>query len=313
MLFYNAIISFTALDLQSLNGFISSVQLLLATPGSSVTLLLLCCCLGLSVLCFYLWNSHIKWQKQNLELQSYIESNIRLEQFAEIASHDFKSPLRTVISFTGLAKKRLVDSNDKKVNAYLDLVEKSAIQLDNLTEDLLDYAQINAMTLGKSKFKVREMIQEVIDIHEHDIREKKADIVLSDIPEYLYADRRKIQRVFQNLISNATKFSKLDSKLTILINCRQLGRDFIFSFADNGIGIDERYLPSIFETLNKLNTNERFAGSGLGLAMSKEIIEKHGGKIWVESRLDEGSTFSFSLPRHDLEIAYDAKKELLVY
>lgn len=276
-----------------------------------VVLLLLC--IATSYLAYKFYCSHILLKTQTDELEKYIESNIKLEQFAHIASHDLRSPLRTVLSYSGLIMNKYGDKIDDEFKSYLKYVQKGAKQMDNLTADLLEFAEVNSMNLDIETFDARCMIQDIVDILELDIREFKAKVILENLPDQLFGDKQKLQRVFHNLIANSLKFVKPGVRPSINISCLQKGDNFIFVVKDNGIGIDVNYQKRIFSPFNRLNTQESYQGSGLGLAMSKQIIEQHGGKIWVKSLPERGSTFFFTIPRHGHELRYDAKKELLIY
>jgi len=280
---------------------------------TSLILALSVCCLGLFSLAYHYYKSHLKWKTQNIELEKYIESNIRLEEFAHIASHDLRSPMRTVISYAGLIKKKISYLDDQKLESYLEFLENGAKKIDVLTSELLEFAKVNSMKLEKTTFNARDMIQDVINILDYDIRTLNAEIILQNLPNKLFLDRQKVQRVFLNLLSNSIKFTKKGTNPKIIISCEQIRDEFIFSVNDNGIGIEKAFQKNIFNPFNKLNNQTSYKGTGLGLSMSKKIIELHKGKIWLESSSGKGSSFSFSLPRHGHEIAYDAKKELLVY
>lgn len=260
---------------------------------------------------YYHYTAHQKMKNLNAELHEYINSNIKLEQFAHIASHDLKSPLRTVISYTGLLKKKLNGQTSPEIDRYLAYIKKGAEQMDNLTSDLLDFAKVNSMELNKERFKSREMIQDVLDILEYDLKTKKAQIIISNLPEYMYGDRQKLQRVVHNLLSNSLKFTSQGISPEIEITCRQQLGDFVFSFSDNGIGIDKKFQKNIFNSFSKLNTEEKYKGTGLGLTMAQKIMKLHDGNIQLKSYEGYGSTFSISLPRNGEEIAYDAKRELV--
>jgi len=267
----------------------------------------------LTALGIYYLQSQQKWKKLNQELESYIDSNIKLEQFAHIASHDLQSPVRTVRSFTGLLKKRLHGNAAEDVNRYLLYVENAAKQMESLTTDLLHFAKVNSMEVELSKFNTREMIQNVLDLQEYEITQSRAMIIMANMPEYIQADKGKLQRVFHNLLSNSLKFTKEGITPRVEIGCCQKGDFFEFSISDNGIGISKKFYSQIFANFAKLNTQEAYEGSGLGLAMAHKIITNHGGNISVTSAPDQGSIFSFTIPRNGLEISYDAKKELLTY
>lgn len=276
-------------------------------------MVLILVCMITTYLAYKFYRSHLQLKIQTNELEKYIQSNIKLEEFAHIASHDLRSPLRTVLSYSGLIMNKYGDKIDDEFKGYLKYVQKGAKQMDHLTADLLEFAEINSMNLDIDTFDARSMIQDIVDILEYDIREYNAKIILENLPDKLYGDQQKLQRVFHNLIANSLKFVNTGTKPSIKISCLQKVDNFIFVVKDNGIGIDVSYQKRIFNPFNRLNTQESYQGSGLGLAMSKQIIEQHGGKIWVKSFPGKGSTFFFTIPRNGYELRYDAKKELLIY
>lgn len=269
--------------------------------------------LVMTYLSYKFYRSHIKLKTQANQMEQYIQSNIKLEQFAHIASHDLRSPLRTVLSYTGLIMNKFGDTISEEFRSHLDYVYKGAKQMDDLTSDLLEFAEVNSMNLEMEAFDARSMIQDIVDILEFDIRQFDAKVILESLPETIHGDKQKLQRVFHNLISNALKFIKKGIKPSIQISCQQKGENFIFMVRDNGIGIESDYQKKIFNSFQRLNNQSNYQGSGLGLAMSKQIIEQHQGRIWVKSKIGEGSTFYFTVPRHGYEVNYDAKKELLIY
>lgn len=267
-------------------------------------------------LLFILWyRSHtasVEMKKLNSELETYIDSNIKLEQFAHIASHDLKSPLRTVKSFAGLLEKK-ISHESEEVKECIRYIKNGADQMESLTSDLLDFAKVGSMYVEHKRCNTTKMIKGVTDMLDFDIKEKNAQIIMSNMPEYIVVDKSKMQRVFHNLLSNSLRFTNPEYDPVIEITCRPVADKFIFSVIDNGMGIEKEYLKDIFQAFSKLNSNETYKGSGMGLSVAKKIIELHEGEIWAKSQPSLGSEFSFSIPRKGEEISYDAKKVLLAY
>ncbi len=236
---------------------------------------------------------------RNQELEKYIESNIQLEQFAHFASHDLKSPLRTIASFSDLLKKRLTDEDklDEKTESYVKAVEISTKRMNALVVDLLDYSKVNSQVLNIEQFDFNEICEEVKQNLAFLINESKVNIKLQSEPLTMHGDRTKIKQVLENLLSNAIKFSVSVPEPSVELKAKEREYDYIFSIDDNGIGIDAKYYSRIFEPFKQLHTKNEFEGSGLGLAICKNIVEKHGGKIWINSELGHGTQMRFSIPK----------------
>jgi signal transduction histidine kinase len=223
-------------------------------------------------------------------------SNKELQQFAYIASHDLQEPLRTISNYVGLFHKQYQGKLDKKSDDYLEYISAATSRMQALIKDLLEYS-----TLGNNKSMLEAdcnlIIQEVMQDMHVSIEESKAEINTESLPSVHIP--REVKSVFQNLISNAIKFKYPGKNPVIHIQAKKSGHEWIFSIHDNGIGIDPKYHERIFTIFQKLHTHKEFAGTGIGLAHSKKIIELCGGKMWVESAPDIGSTFYFSLPEND--------------
>ena len=250
-----------------------------------------------------------KANQLNKDLERYISSNVNLEEFAHLVSHDLKSPLRSIISYSDLLGKKIGKDLDDNSALYLSFIKNGAKQMNTLVDDFQDFAFISGMELHYSKFSPRELVQEIIAEQKLNIEAKGASIILDNFPKTLEADKLKIKRVFKNLINNAIKFSTGAPRIEI--NCIKIDNEFVFSVSDNGIGIERNFFKKIFESFQKLNTESAFPGSGLGLTMSKQIIDLHHGKFYVKSEVNKGSTFYFTLDSRGVEIQFDdAKREL---
>lgn len=224
-------------------------------------------------------------------------SNEELKQFAYVASHDLQEPLRTIASFTQLLAKRYQGKLDQDADEFIEYIIEASIRMKQQIEDLLEFSRV--MTRGGEfkKFNVKEALKTEISSLKALIDENNAEITCDSLPE-LYADPRQISRLFQNLITNSIKFKKPDESPKIHISCKkdEKANEYVFSVSDNGIGMEFQYTDRIFTIFQRLHTRDKYAGTGIGLAVAKKIVERHGGHIWVESEFGKGSTFYFTIP-----------------
>ncbi len=219
-------------------------------------------------------------------------ANQELEQFVYVASHDLQEPLRMVSLYLQLLEKRYKDKLDKDVNDFIGFAIDGSNRMRALILDLLDYTRVNKVKPFED-IKVNELLEEVLRDLSNQIKENNATINIENLP-VIYGDRVLVGQLFQNLISNAVKF-KDNRNLIIQISGKKNGGEFLFSIKDNGIGIQKEYADKLFIIFQRLNTKEQYPGTGIGLAICKKIVEKHGGKIWFESEFGQGSTFYFTV------------------
>jgi len=219
------------------------------------------------------------------------EKNIALERFAYIASHDLKTPIRNIISFLGLMKRRLSPTEFEKVEEYFNFVNLNAHNLHQLVNDVLEYSRLT----NREQLKI-----EAIDFHQIVINsmkaigdsflEKTAVVECNELPTNLMGDHIKLTQLFQNLFENSLKYNQ-SKKVKITVNYQLANGYHQFSVKDNGIGIAPEYQEQIFEMFKRLHTVDEYHGTGIGLATCKRIVEMHQGKIWLENDVDEGATF----------------------
>ncbi len=240
----------------------------------------------------------VELDEKNRQLEKYIQSNLELENFAYIASHDLREPLRTIMGFSQLLQQRYQKELPAQAQEYLSMVIESVENMNLVTMDLLEYSRVNSQEYKRENIKVKELIQRVLTMLDQQITEKAASIEFGSLPENIVASKSQLTKVFQNLISNGIKFQKKDQKPRIHISGRTEKSKWSFYVKDNGIGIDEKYHDKIFLIFKRLHHRSDYKGSGIGLAIVKKIIEKHGGEIAVESKLGEGTTFSFTLAKN---------------
>ena len=232
-------------------------------------------------------------------------SNDELQQFAYITSHDLQEPLRTIASFTQLLDRRYKNKLDSDADEFIEFIVDAATRMKEMIQGLLDYSRIGTRG-GEFNFTdTEEVLKTVLSNLYAAINESNAEITHDRLPPVI-ADRNQLIQLFQNMISNAIKFKKKDVTPKIHISARKDEKkgEFIFSVSDNGIGLEPQYRDKIFEVFKRLHTMDEYKGAGIGLAISKRIIERHGGRIWVESELNRGSTFYFTLPIRLAKISY---------
>lgn len=237
-------------------------------------------------------------RRSNQELR---RSNKELEQFAYIASHDLQEPLRMVSSFLQLLQRKYQDKLEKNANEYIDFAVDGASRMRQLIKDLLAFSRVG--TRGK-EFEPTDMnviMKTVLSNLHTRIEENDAKIKFDKLPE-INADGSQIAQLFQNIVSNAIKF-RGERKPVIEIISKRLNAYYEISIKDNGLGIGKEYKERIFEVFQRLHTKEEYEGTGIGLAICKKIVERHGGKIRVESEEGKGSAFIFTLPSKDQKIS----------
>ncbi len=235
--------------------------------------------------------------KSNEELKQYIESNVQLEQFAYVAAHDMKTPMRSIASFSELLLKSLSDTLTDKQKEYFDYITNGTKRLSLLVTDLLNYSKVGGQNIELSNTNLNTVLKQVTQYLSTSILEKKAEITIDRLPENISADKIKIYQVFQNLIANSLKFVENGKTPQVKVSCLELENFYEFSVKDNGIGIDEQFHKEVFESFKQVNNKDEYEGTGLGLSICKKIVEHHGGTIKLESAVGEGTNFIFTLPK----------------
>lgn len=228
--------------------------------------------------------------KLNEEL---LRSNKELEQFAYVASHDLQEPLRMISSFTQLLQLRYGDKLDNDAREFISYAVEGAARMQNLINDLLDFSRIETRPGKIRKLDMNKAVDLTIYNLKFNIEQKNAVITRDNLP-FVMADDSQIVQLFTNLIGNSIKFN--DKTPHVHVSAIQSDGNFIFSVKDNGIGIEPQYFDKIFRVFQRLMPKDKYEGTGIGLAICKRIVERHGGKIWVKSEPGIGTEFLFSLP-----------------
>ncbi len=232
------------------------------------------------------------------KLEELARSNAELEQFAYVSSHDLQEPLRMISSYLQLLQRRYEGNIDEKADKYIHFAVDGAFRMQNLINDLLEFSRVTTRAGEPEPTDSEFVLNQVLSNLELYIRENKATISHDPLPDVM-ADSTQLAQVFQNLIANGIKFHSEEAP-KIRISAEKKEKEWVFSVQDNGIGIDPQYSEKIFEVFKRLHNKEAYPGTGIGLAVCKKIVERHGGHIWVESELGKGSTFYFTLPINPL-------------
>jgi light-regulated signal transduction histidine kinase (bacteriophytochrome) len=232
-------------------------------------------------------------QQLNLELT---RSNAELEQFAYIASHDLQSPLQVIIGNAELLSRKYEGILGADAKRYIRELVSAGLRMRQLIQDLLAYSRVGS---GTPKFELTDcqtLLEEVLANLRSDISSSGACITHSELPKVMGNDTQLIQ-LFQNLIGNAIKFRHPSVTPQIEISATaEKGGEWIIGVRDNGIGIEPQNFQRIFEAFQRLHSYDSYPGTGLGMAICKKIVERHGGRIWVESQLGVGTTIYFTIP-----------------
>ncbi len=228
-------------------------------------------------------------KQKSIEL---VRSNSELEQFAYIASHDLQEPLRMVTSYVQLLESRYKDKLDKDAKEFIAFAVEGTERMRNLIHSLLEYSRVNNVKPFE-RIHLNLLLGNVLKDLSSQIKENNAVFKIDILPD-IDGDPVLIAQLFQNLISNAVKFRNTKSP-EIEISGKKENNEYLFSVKDNGIGIPKEYTEKIFLIFNRLHSKDKYPGVGMGLAICKKIVELHGGKIWVESEVDKGSAFYFTI------------------
>jgi|GEM_PF-1755436 len=221
------------------------------------------------------------------------ESNRELDNFASIAAHDLRAPLRAVSGFADLLQKRYKEKLGGDADQYISNIVEGSARMQGLIDDLLEYARAGTRRKPFVSVDINGIIEKTLASLKYEIIESEAEITVAPLPT-LSADSTQLIQLFQNLVGNAIKYCSNTPR--IHISAERKEGEWLFRVSDNGIGIDPLQFGRIFEIFQRLHTIDEYSGTGIGLAICKKIVERLGGRIWVESKPGDGSTFYFTLP-----------------
>lgn len=231
-------------------------------------------------------------QIANKDLQT---TNIELERFAYIASHDLKEPLRNISGFTFILKRKIKHLLNDETREYMDFIIQGAKQMNELIVNVLEFSKLNGNILELKMTNLNSVINNIIRSIYRSVRDKNVAIEVESLPQII-VDETKITLTLKHLIENGIKYNNNENPL-IKVCYEQNNDNHIFSVTDNGIGIDTQYKDTIFEMFKRLHTKQEYEGAGIGLAFCKKIVNQHNGDIWLEKSDANGSTFKFSIPK----------------
>jgi len=252
-------------------------------------------------------NTQRMLMKQNAEIAGLNKQlqfiNADLVQFAYVVSHDLKEPLRMVTGFMELLKSKHGHALNEKGRAYVDFAIAGGKRMRKMIDDLLELTRIGRENSVKEFADIHDIVKEVKENILKLTEDTGAEIIIKTALPVLPVYRSDIIHLLQNLMSNAIKFRKKDIPPVIYLDAKEERDAWLFSIADNGIGIEKEKFEKIFEIFARLHAKESYEGSGIGLAVCKKVVQHHGGTIWIESEKGKGSTFYFTLLKQNDNIA----------
>ena len=222
------------------------------------------------------------------------ESNLELKQFAYIASHDLQSPLRSITGFVQLLQQEYAGKLDEQAQDWIQRTVAAVARMQTLIRDLLSYSRVDARSGPFKRIPFLDIVNDALILLESSIHDSGGQIACGELP-IVMGDRSQLVQLMQNLIGNGLAY-RSDQPPLIEISAKRSGKDWIFSVRDNGIGIDPKHSEQVFEIFKRLHNQRDKPGTGIGLAVCRRVVNRHGGKIWVESELGHGSTFHFTIP-----------------
>jgi light-regulated signal transduction histidine kinase (bacteriophytochrome) len=235
--------------------------------------------------------------RSNEELQRVAaelsRSNRELEQFTHVASHDLQEPLRMVSSYTQLLARRYTGKLDEDADEFIEYAVDGANRMQQLIQDLLSYARVGSRGRKFKPVDLNDVVQHVLEDLQAPLKESNGTVHTAELPAVL-GDPGALTQLFQNLIGNALKYRAEEAPRIGITAAATDGR-WEISVTDNGIGFEQQYAEQLFTMFKRLHTREHYDGTGIGLAICRKIVERHGGKIWAESEPDRGSRFKFTL------------------
>jgi light-regulated signal transduction histidine kinase (bacteriophytochrome) len=234
-----------------------------------------------------------KWGEQSKEIARL---NEEFEQFAYAASHDMQEPLRMIASYVQLVQRDIESGETSNVKEFMSYVFDGVVRIQTLINDMLIVSRVSRKGNDFAVADLNETLKVALHHLESKISDSRARIIVGKMPK-VYCDSSQILRLFQNLIDNAIKFKAANREPEVYISVEEKQNTYEFAVKDNGIGIESRFYDRIFAIFQRLHSRSEYEGTGVGLAVCKKIVERHGGEIGVESKVDVGSTFWFTLKK----------------
>jgi PAS domain S-box-containing protein len=247
-------------------------------------------------------------KKMEKKVQQLVEelkrSNTELEQFAYVASHDLQEPLRMVSSYVQLLARRYKGKLAADADEFIEFAVDGSTRMMGMIQALLTYSRVGTKGKPPEPTNCEDILAQTLRNLQAALAEKGAEVTHDPLPTIM-ADGIQMVQLFQNLIGNGIKFQGEGVRPHVHVSVADKGDDWLFSFKDNGIGIDPQYKDRIFIIFQRLHGKQEYKGTGIGLAVCKRIVERHGGRIWVESELGKGASFCFTIPKHREEVKGD--------
>ncbi len=234
-------------------------------------------------------------QELHAHARELARSNEELERFAYVASHDLQEPLRMVVSYVQLLERKYKGHIDEQADRYIRYAVDGAKRMQRLINDLLAYSRVRRGDSEPAAVSCAALVDAAVESLGAALQESGGEVVRGDLP-VVRGDASQLGQVFQNLVGNALKFRRPGHPPRVVVRAERDGGMWRFAVQDNGIGIAPEFTERVFVVFQRLHTREEYEGTGIGLAIAKRIVERHGGRMWVESTLGEGSTFHFTLP-----------------
>ncbi|PWR09734.1 histidine kinase [Micromonospora acroterricola] len=254
----------------------------------------------------------IEWVNSQLQKQAeeLTRSNRDLEQFAYVASHDLQEPLRKVASFCQLLQRRYAGQLDERADQYIAFAVDGAQRMQRLINDLLAFSRIGRLTTGFTEVDLNKVMGDVAGQTEAARQYADAELTWTELP-VIRGEEPLLTNLLANLVSNSIKFRRPDVPSRVHVSARLVGAEWEISCEDNGIGIEPEFADKIFVIFQRLHSKDAYPGTGIGLAIAKKIVEYHGGRVWVDTDVSEGTTIRFTLPAlpEDVEAAAAAAVE----
>lgn len=240
----------------------------------------------------------LRCRRSEARLRRFVEELVRsngdLQQFAYVASHDLQEPLRRIANFTELLAKKYQGYFDQTADKYIDYIIDGAKRMQKLIHDLLMYSQISRTGFSVEETDLNKIVEDILKDYEDEINRTNAVVTLDPLPTLLVSPIY-MRQLLQNLISNALKFRRT-APHKVHISATSRAGQVQLSVKDNGIGMESKFSERVFAIFHRLHSSDEYPGTGIGLAICKRIVEKHGGSIWFSSKSNEGTTFYFTIP-----------------